>query len=147
MQFQPLQLLLMVCHLHSPHTKISTDNCYKFEHQNLIKSTGPNYRKTFSLTISYNLSFLSTQRLGKLEYKFASFFCCHEKLIFITLSLLDLRLFGKYVKSYVIERTLRVVNRSPFMIIYNSLTSVSTIKIKKIKKRRKKLNCIIKSSI
>lgn len=52
MQFQPLQLLLMVCHLHSPHTKISTDNCYKFEHQNLIKSTGPNYRKIFSLIIS-----------------------------------------------------------------------------------------------
>ena len=66
MQFQPLQLLLIVCHLHPPHKK-SRDKCYNFEHQDLIKSTGPNYENTFSLTIclKFESKFLSAQWLGK----------------------------------------------------------------------------------
>ena len=100
MQFQPLQLLLVVCHLHPPHTKSSTDNSYKFEHQNLIKSTDPYNEKTFNLTIQFESEFnnqfeskfLKYKKTRKAKEKFASLFCCHENFTFITLSVFDLRL-------------------------------------------------------
>ena len=69
MQFQSLQLLLMVCHLHPPHTKSSTDNCYKFEHQNLIKSTGPYNEKAFSLIIQFESEFDNQFESKFLKYK------------------------------------------------------------------------------
>ena len=76
MQFQPLQLLLIVCHLHPPHKK-SRDKCYNFEHQDLIKSTGPNYENTFSLTIclKFESKFLSAQWLGKFFFFFLTGNC------------------------------------------------------------------------
>ena len=59
----------MVCHLHPPHTKSSTDNCYKFEHQNLIKSTGPYNEKAFSLIIQFESEFDNQFESKFLKYK------------------------------------------------------------------------------
>ena len=59
----------MVCHFHQPHTKSSTDNCYKFEHQNLIKSTGPNNEKAFGLKIQFESGFDNQFESKFLKYK------------------------------------------------------------------------------
>ena len=59
----------MVCHLHPPHTKSSKGNCYKSEHQNLIKSTDPYNEKTFSLTIQFYSEFNNHFESKFVKYK------------------------------------------------------------------------------